>query len=479
VSQSLPKDDVQVAEPATAQFHFPRLPFQWIGPITVMVELVLIVAASVVSGVTYWHFVLDNPGDIDTFLALGAATFLYYGIVFICRGNYSIGMLTSGGKQVHEVTVVWALTCLCLLGLAFLFKIGPSFSRGATLAFFVLGWLCLVCWRYWVTHIITAANSAGAFIGRNVVLIGDTQVLGRSTWLNELNRYGYNVVKTFTIGDKRQALPVNEVAAATRGEHSANGIFLAVDWTNSREIDQITRDLSVIPLPVWLLPDQNVRRFLGNLPVHVGPLRAAELQRRPLTLAERAAKRTIDLVLASAAMVVLLPLMALVAVLIKFDSPGSALFTQTRGGFNSRPFRIFKFRTLSTRDDASVLRPVCRNDSRLTRLGRILRRTSIDELPQLLNVIRGDMSLVGPRPHPASADSHYSEIISNYAMRHHVKPGLTGWAQVNGFRGEPDVHMMKQRVDFDVWYINNWSLWLDLKIIAYTFVVVLRQPMAY
>ena len=360
MSQSLPKNGVEVGEQAPAPIYFPRLPFQWIGPITVMVELVLIVATSVISGVTYWHFVLDQPGNIDTFVALGAATFLYYGIVFVCRGNYSIGMLTSGGRQVREVTVVWALTCLCLLGLAFLFKIGPSFSRGATLAFFVLGGLSLVCWRYWVTHIIKAASSAGAFVGRNVVLIGDLQVLGRSSWLNELSQYGYNVVETFAVGEMRQALAINEVVAATRGDQSADGIFLALDWNHSRQIDEITRDLSVIPLPVWLLPDQNVRRFLGNLPVHVGPLRAAELQRRPLTLAERAAKRTIDLVLASAAMIVLLPLMALVAVLIKCDSPGSALFTQTRGGFNGRPFRIFKFRTLSTREDATVLRPVCR-----------------------------------------------------------------------------------------------------------------------
>lgn len=305
MSQSLPKDRVEVVEQAPAQLYLPRLPFQWIGPITVLVELALIVASSVISGLTYWHFVLNTPGDIGTFMALGTGAFLYYGIVFVCRGNYSIGMLTSGGKQVYEVTIVWALTCLCLLGLAFLFKVGPSFSRGATLAFFVLGWLSLVCWRYWVTHIITAATSAGAFIGRNVVLIGDYQILGRSSWLNELNQYGYNVVRTFAVGEKPQALPITEVVAATRGDQSADGIFLALDWAHSRQIDQMTRDLSVIPLPVWLLPDQNVRRFLGNLPVHVGPLRAAELQRRPLTLAERAAKRAIDLILSCAAILVL------------------------------------------------------------------------------------------------------------------------------------------------------------------------------
>jgi lipopolysaccharide/colanic/teichoic acid biosynthesis glycosyltransferase len=171
--------------------------------------------------------------------------------------------------------------------------------------------------------------------------------------------------------------------------------------------------------------------------------------------------------------------MALVAVLVKLDSPGPVLFVQTRAGFNTRPFRIFKFRTLHTLEDGSIVRQVSRNDSRLTRIGRILRRTSIDELPQLFNVLRGEMSLVGPRPHAAAHNFEYQQVIANYAYRHHVRPGLTGWAQVNGLRGETTVEIMQRRVDLDLWYIDNWSLWLDLKIMVRTVATVMLQPTAY
>ena len=176
----------------------------------------------------------------------------------------------------------------------------------------------------------------------------------------------------------------------------------------------------------------------------------------------------------------LLPLMLVTALLIKLDSRGPALFLQERNGFNGRTFRIFKFRTMHAAEDGPAVKQATRNDPRVTRLGRWLRRSSIDELPQLLNVIRGEMSLVGPRPHATCHNSEYEKVIANYAFRHHVKPGLTGWAQVNGHRGETrQVEQMRQRVEHDLWYINNWSPWLDLKIIGRTVSVALRQDTAY
>src|SRR5262249_7793003 len=156
------------------------------------------------------------------------------------------------------------------------------------------------------------------------------------------------------------------------------------------------------------------------------------------------------------------------------------LFRQSRNGFNNRSFRILKFRTMHTLDDGAEIKQVTRNDSRVTVVGGFLRRTSIDELPQLWNVIRGDMSLVGPRPHATAHNSQYGKLIAKYAFRHHVKPGLTGWAQVNGFRGEtPSLELMKRRVELDLWYIDNWCLWLDLKIIIKTFAVLLFRPSGY
>src|SRR4029079_14291033 len=152
----------------------------------------------------------------------------------------------------------------------------------------------------------------------------------------------------------------------------------------------------------------------------------------------------------------------LIAVLIRIDSPISVFFAQRRFGFNQQPFRIIKFRTMSTLDDGAVIAQARRNDPRLTRIGRGLRRWNIDEIPQLFNVLTGDMSLVGPRPHALTHDREYERRISLYARRHNVKPGIPGWAQIHGLRGATDTEdKMRRRVEYDLFYIDNWSLWLD------------------
>jgi exopolysaccharide biosynthesis polyprenyl glycosylphosphotransferase len=164
-----------------------------------------------------------------------------------------------------------------------------------------------------------------------------------------------------------------------------------------------------------------------------------------------------------------MPFLVGVALLIRRDSRGPALFLQRRYGFNQQPFRILKFRTMETAEDGDVIVQATRDDARVTRVGRWLRRWSIDELPQLLNVIKGDMSLVGPRPHALSHNREYEQKISRYARRHNVKPGITGWAQVHGLRGETDTdEKMRKRVEHDLYYIDNWSLWLDVRILFLT-----------
>jgi exopolysaccharide biosynthesis polyprenyl glycosylphosphotransferase len=169
-----------------------------------------------------------------------------------------------------------------------------------------------------------------------------------------------------------------------------------------------------------------------------------------------------------------------VALAIKLDSSGPIFFTQRRNGFSSSTFRIYKFRTMRVLEDGDTIPQARRGDPRVTRLGRMLRQTSIDELPQLFNVLVGNMSLVGPRPHAVAHNNEYQKLIANYAFRHHVKPGITGWAQVSGYRGESQTtDVMAERVEYDLWYINHWSLWLDLKILLKTVISVYRQPTAY
>jgi exopolysaccharide biosynthesis polyprenyl glycosylphosphotransferase len=188
----------------------------------------------------------------------------------------------------------------------------------------------------------------------------------------------------------------------------------------------------------------------------------------------------LDLIIAVVGIVLLTPMFLVIALAIKLDSPGPALFMQTRHGFNSKKFKIFKFRTMTVLDNGAKIEQAVRGDTRVTNIGTWLRKTSIDELPQLFNVLKGEMSIVGPRPHAAAHDHFYEDLIGRYAFRHHMKPGITGWAQVNGCRGEtPTLERMEERVDYDIWYVDNWSVLLDLKIIFSTVIELIRGRNAY
>jgi lipopolysaccharide/colanic/teichoic acid biosynthesis glycosyltransferase len=197
--------------------------------------------------------------------------------------------------------------------------------------------------------------------------------------------------------------------------------------------------------------------------------------RAPLSFIHILTKRALDLVLASIGLFVLSPFLLITALLIKAETPGPAVFKQRRRGLGGQTFWIWKFRTMSVQEDGPSVEQARRGDRRVTRIGSLLRRSSIDELPQLLNVIRGEMSLVGPRPHPLALDDKHRKLIPNYDLRHGAKPGITGWAQINGCRGEcSELKQMQARIDHDLWYIHNQSFMLDLWIIFRTILSVSR-----
>ena len=191
-------------------------------------------------------------------------------------------------------------------------------------------------------------------------------------------------------------------------------------------------------------------------------------------------KRLLDVVVAGSALLLFLPLLLLVMVAIRMESPGPAIFRQRRTGYRGQVFTILKFRTMSVVEDCATVRQATRNDERVTQVGALLRKLSIDELPQLWNVMRGDMSIVGPRPHALAHDEYYGALIPTYAARFRAKPGLTGYAQVNGFRGEiSDMRCMSDRVAADNSYIEEWSLALDIAILVKTVPLIFRDPNAY
>ena len=400
------------------------------------------------------------------------------------RGNYSPSALVSARRQVQSVIIFWSLAFLSLALFLFLAKSGPDFSRGAITIFGLLGFVLLLGFHLWISTSFKNALARGTIAGDQAIIIGDGDALSAFSQANILQKAGAREVRRYLLppfngSAYADGLRVIEEAIQFARSHAVDCVLLALQWNDERWRNLICERLQILPIPVLLLPDQHILSiFSRSRP----PARefTIELQRPPLSPAERALKRALDFVLASTLLIALAPLFLFVGMLIKLESPGPVIFSQRRRGFNGREFTIFKFRTMEVLEDGRVIPQARRNDPRVTRFGRILRATSIDELPQLINVLRGHMSLVGPRPHAVAHDDGYIKAIAKYAFRQHVKPGLTGWAQVNGFRGETArLELMERRVDCDLWYIKNWSFWLDLRILVLTCFEVLRGRNAY
>jgi len=271
-----------------------------------------------------------------------------------------------------------------------------------------------------------------------------------------------------------------ELAKATR----IDKVIVALPWSHEARLVRIFHKLKALAVDVTLCPDRLAIDLLKRPLSRLGDVPLVRIADRPLTKWSWVAKEIEDKLLAGMMLFLLGPAMLLIALAIKLDSPGPVLFRQRRDGFNGRAFEVLKFRSMRVEAaDHAGARQTTKNDDRITRLGALLRRTSLDELPQLLNVMRGDMSLVGPRPHPIGMRTENKlchEIIEEYAHRFRVKPGITGWAQVNGQRGATHTpEQLRRRVEYDLAYVENWSIMLDLKIIAATAIKVFTTENAY
>ena len=257
-------------------------------------------------------------------------------------------------------------------------------------------------------------------------------------------------------------------------------VYLAIPWARADMIEACVDALIRTPAEIHLGAESILERFGEAKVTWLGGMVGLQVTRPPLSRLQQWEKRAFDIVVATMALIALAPLFAAICLLVRRETPGPALFRQKRYGFNQEPFRIFKFRTMTTMDDGANVVQATRADPRVTRVGGVLRRYSIDELPQLINVLIGEMSIVGPRPHALAHDQRYVERLSRYARRHNVRPGITGWAQVWGHRGEiTNDHDMHKRLEHDLYYVDNWSLWLDLKIILLTVVSPRARRNAY
>jgi putative colanic acid biosynthesis UDP-glucose lipid carrier transferase len=251
--------------------------------------------------------------------------------------------------------------------------------------------------------------------------------------------------------------------------HYIDAIYISMPMASQPRIVNLLEGLRDTTASVYFLPDVFVADLIQGRVITLAGLPLVSVCESPFDGTTGAIKRALDLTLVVAALPLILPLMAIIAILVRATSPGPAIFKQRRYGLDGKEIVVWKFRTMNTLEDGnSTYTQVTRGDARVTPLGRFLRRTSLDELPQLLNVLSGSMSLVGPRPHALAVNEQYRKLIPGYMVRHKVKPGITGWAQVNGCRGGDDLDSMRRRTEYDLAYLRSWTLALDLFIVVKT-----------
>jgi putative colanic acid biosynthesis UDP-glucose lipid carrier transferase len=262
--------------------------------------------------------------------------------------------------------------------------------------------------------------------------------------------------------------------------HRVDVIYIALPMASQPRILKLLEDLRDTTASIYFVPDIFVSDLIQARVDSIGGLPVVAVCETPFHGFNGFAKRLSDILFALCILLVISPLLLVIAIGVKRSSPGPILFKQRRYGLDGRKIVVYKFRTMTVAEDGDVVRQATRNDSRITRFGAFLRRTSLDELPQFINVLQGRMSVVGPRPHAVAHNEMYRKLIRGYMIRHKVKPGITGLAQVSGWRGETEtVEKMKGRIEADLTYLRNWSLLLDLQIVLKTVVVVLGKQNAY
>jgi Undecaprenyl-phosphate glucose phosphotransferase len=451
-----------------------RLPIAYGAiPATALAIDVAIIVASAIGAESIYH---DFPATLEGEFSHTMAAAMFVAVLFVAAMRvqrlYSPARLVMMDDQARSVLAAWGGAFLILLSGVFTWGVSHDLSRGDIVLFGAIGLVALLAHRAVWRVSLPKALESGALRGRTVVSI-TTEESVPQRFVENLTRHGYHIVAHFHIppGDAAEEVVDNVISMCRTSE--IEEIVLFVDPERMSHLRTIAKRLRVLPLPVTFVPFGTLSQLFQRAHHDIGETVAIELQRAALSPLEQIVKRVMDIVGSLAGLIALAPVMLAVAIAIKLDSPGPVFFRQTRHGFNGRPFGIYKFRSMSVMENGENVPQAQRHDPRVTRVGYWIRRLSIDELPQLLNVFYGDMSIVGPRPHASAHDRYFTSAIEKYAFRHHVKSGITGWAQVCGARGETDtLEKMQKRVELDLWYINNWSVWLDFSIMVRTVFVV-------
>ena len=393
------------------------------------------------------------------------------------------------GKLLVYITdtfIGWGIVVAILLFLGYATKLSYHYSEQLILTWFLVTPIALI-----ISHLIVrkiASNLRNDGEVRSAVIVGANE-----TGLKIAERiieYPYLLMEVrgfFEDRDEsRNPVPipsmlggVSDVAGYVR-KHNIQMIFISLPMSAQPRIRALLDDLHDTTASIYFLPDVYIFDLMQARFDNVAGVPVVAICESPFLGVDSVIKNFSDFVFALLILILLSPLMLVIALAVKLTSPGPAIFKQRRYGLNGEEIIVYKFRSMTVSDDGHKIDQAQKNDPRITKIGGFLRRTSLDELPQFINVLQGRMSVVGPRPHAVAHNELYRKLIKGYMLRHKVKPGITGWAQVNGLRGETEVlEKMQSRIEYDLDYLQNWSIWFDTWIILRTIWVVLRRDNAY
>lgn len=403
-------------------------------------------------------------------------------------GVYRVWRLGAGTAMYGRLILGWVLTLLLLASISFLSKTGLSFSRLWFAYWAASGLVAIILIRILAKFLLVLLHRSGWGVRRIAILGPSSRVLSVLARLQQAPWPGLQVALLATSDIppntfKGIDIPTVPLAELTQHLNSApiQEVWLTWPMRDEKDIQSILAELENHTVNIRWIPDIFAYRIINHGITEFAGMPMLDLSISPINGISRLIKEVEDKVLATLILILISPVMLFCAIGVKLSSPGPVLFKQLRHGWDGKEIEVWKFRSMHihTEENGRVTQAT-KNDKRTTRFGQFLRRTSLDELPQFFNVLQGRMSIVGPRPHALAHNEQYQQLIRRYPLRHRVKPGITGWAQVNGLRGETDtIEKMRARIEYDLYYIEHWSVWFDLRIIWRTATTVLFDRNAY
>jgi len=442
------------------------------GLITQFLDIVGIILISVLAHRVYLHsfnFTTEYIYSFFTTAILLIVIFPTFSIYLSWRGKSKI-------KRARQITFAWILISIILIYLSALFKMTAAYSRIWFFLWVTTSLIYLVGYRHIIDIVLNKLRKKG-WNNKNIIIFGAGS-LGQMTAKQIIKEdwMGFNLFG-FIDDDqelKNQSILNKNIYKSSEMEkliieNEIKELWITIPLRNELRVKEILYQLRHLSISINYIPNIFSFRLLNQKVSEIAGIPILQLNGSPIFGVNKFFKELEDKIISAIIIILISPVLILIAIAIKLESKGPILFKQLRNGWDGKIIKVYKFRSMTVMESEGDFNQVKKNDTRITKVGSFIRKTSLDELPQFLNVLQGRMSIVGPRPHAIAQNEEFKDQVEYYMQRHRVKPGITGWAQINGFRGETDtIEKMSKRVEYDLYYIENWSIGFDLKIILLT-----------